>query len=106
MQSLNQLQLVLESAECGLTHLAELGIQLDEEITPELESWCNSIDPNDESTFPNHLVLHQQPMSDPIDLVRMRVMSAMVREQSRLRAATLRHRSVGRPLSRSSVECV
>ena len=86
MQSLNQLQLVLESAQCGLNYLAELGIQLDEEMSPELESWCNSVDPKDESTFRNHPVLHQQPMSDPLDLVRMRVMSAMVSKQPRLRA--------------------
>jgi len=106
VQSLNQLQLVLESSECGLKHLAELGIQLEEEMTPELAAWCNSVDPKDESTFPNHPVLHQQPMTDPLDLVRMRVMSAMVREQTWALEIKIAEPLRCWLLTRASAECV
>jgi len=71
-----------DSIARGLEHLSELGIRLLESMPPELEAWCNSVDPNDESTFHNHPVLHRQPMSDPLHLIRMHVLSALVRQQN------------------------
>ena len=79
VQSLNQLQQMAEATRCALAHLSELGVEMIEEMTPELEAWCNDIDPEDEESFQRHPVLHQPPMTDPVDAIRMHVMNAMVR---------------------------
>jgi hypothetical protein len=79
VQSLNQLQQMAEATRCALAHLSELGVEMIEEMTPELEAWCNDIDAEDEESFQRHPVLHQPPMTDPVDAIGMHVMNAMVR---------------------------
>jgi len=81
VQSYSQLQQMAEAVECGLAHLSELGIRLLESMPPGLEAWCNAVDPADDESFARHPVLHQPPMSDPLDLAGMHVLSAMVRAQ-------------------------
>jgi len=82
IQSLNQLQQTSAAIARGLEHLSELGVQLLESMSAELEAWCSSVDPEDESSFHNHPVLHREPMSDPLHLIRMHVLSALVRQQN------------------------
>jgi hypothetical protein len=81
VQSYNQLQHTDEAVECGLSHLSELGVRLLQSMPPELEAWCHALDPEDESSFDRHPVLHQPLMSDPIDIVSMHILSVMVRSQ-------------------------
>ena len=78
VQSLNQLQQMAEATRCALAHLSELGVEMIDEMTPELEEWCHAIDAEDEESFQRHPVLHQPPMTDPVDAIRMHVMNAMV----------------------------
>jgi hypothetical protein len=52
-------------------------------MPPDLEAWCYSLDPDDEESFHRHPVLHQQPMSDQLDLIRMQLMGALVTSRSK-----------------------
>ena len=79
IQSLNQLQQTSDAIARGLDHLSELGVELLEAMPPDLEAWCYSLDPEDEQSFQDHPVLHQPPMTDQLDLVRMHVLGALVR---------------------------
>lgn len=82
------MQLMTEAIECALKHLAELDIRLLESMLPELEAWWDSVDPKDESSFANHPVLRQRPMGDPLHLVRMHVLCALVRAEHAWHSAT------------------
>ena len=82
IQSLNQLQQTSDAIARGLDHLSELGVELLEAMPPDLEAWCYSLDPEDEQSFQDHPVLHQPPMTDQLDLVRMHVLGALVRTHS------------------------
>jgi hypothetical protein len=65
-----------------LEHLSELGVEVLEAMPPDLEAWCYPLDPEDEGSFHSHPVLHQPPMTDQLDLVRMHVLGALVRTQT------------------------
>ena len=92
MQSLNQLQQMVEATRCALAHLSELGVEMIEEMTPELEEWCYSLDPEDEESFQRHPVLHQPPMTSPVDAISMHVMNAMVRRIRQLGTSAIQSR--------------
>lgn len=77
VQSLNQLQRMDEAVEFGLAHLSELGVQLVEEMPADLREWCYSLDPDDEESFQSHPVLRMEPMSQPLHLISMQIMSAL-----------------------------
>ena len=78
MQAYNQQQLLAEAEQCGLRHLSELGVSLLPSMSPSLSSWCFSVDPCDERSHSLHPVLSCEPMSRPMDLIVMQVLSSLV----------------------------
>jgi hypothetical protein len=82
VQSYNQLQQMTEAFECGIVHLRELGVRLLDEMPIELRQWCYSLDPTDEESFERHPVLRMDPMTKPLHLISMQIMSAMVRKRN------------------------
>lgn len=78
MQAYNQQQLLAEAEQCGLRHLSELGVSLLPSMSPSLSSWCFSVDPLDERSHSLHPVLSCEPMSRPMDLIVMQVLSSLV----------------------------
>lgn len=78
MQAYNQQQLLAEAEQCGLLHLRELGVSLLSSMSPALEAWCFGVDPADERSYSRHPVLSSEPMSAPMDILIMQVLSSLV----------------------------
>jgi GAF domain-containing protein len=79
VKSWSQQQRMAEAEESGLAHLRELSVQLLADMTPELREWCcGSIVPEDETTFSRHPVLSAEPMVDPVHVLVMQLLGALV----------------------------